>query len=96
MCWCGDSDGTFTVQTLLCLADMVKNKLVSSTAQNVSWFKMGDVVPKLKEGFWTASDTVMALARSCAQDIQGVFQSATAKDSAPKNDNTEKQEAVAS
>ena len=83
------------MQTLLCLADMVKNKLVSSTAQNVSWFKMGNVVPKLKEGFWTASDTVVALARSCAEDIQGVLQSAT-KDLTAMIGATEKQETAAS
>lgn len=62
------SDGTFTGRTLMALVGMVKSKVLQDASDaaaqvNTSWFKLDHVLPTLRSGFWSVSDSVAALLR---------------------------------
>lgn len=75
----------------MALVGMVKSKVMQGAADaaaqvNTSWFKLDHVLPTLRSGFWSASDSVSALLRACADGVQGAIQTATKKVSRAEED----------
>ena len=52
----------------MAVVDMVKSKVLQDASDaaaqvNTSWFKLDHVLPTLRSGFWSVSDSVAALLR---------------------------------